>query len=1036
MFGAPETAVSDVEDWATANGLTITSGNSGQLSVELSGTASAFDGAFGTSIDEVQLANGTETYANLTGPGMPSPIANEVQGVVGLDNLNPPQPADLETSVENAREPSATDTCPAPSGADSPADLESAYDFSGLAANDATGFGESIALVEVGAFDPNDIACYQQWFPFQSPTVMPPVGTGPTVPESPDIKTEVTADIETAGALAPDANIDVYEGPDNEQGLLAIYTQIAKDDNDQVVSTSYMACETGDTHSYLNEVNQQLAIMAAEGIEFLAASGDLGSNGGCGPGALGVVDPASQPYATGVGGTSLAIDYTSAGAKYAGETVWNDCTFGLFGLGGCECDDANSSNCASGGGISSSWPAPWWQIGPGTVYANRTVPDVAAAAGGQSKYYEYLNGGWIPQGGTSEAAPLWAALAARVNDYCEGPYGVTRGLGPLNPVLYQIAASGEPGFHNDISGNNSYSATSDLYLATPGEYDLDTGLGSPDASQLAESICGIGAPVISTDGTLSLPDGIVGQAYNTELTTADHRQGTWVVSSASLPSGLSLSGYTVSGTPTTTGAVRFELTFTDTSGQTATALATITIEGSSVNPTWTVTASEAPLPANAATDSHAILGAISCATADTCAAVGGYYDASGDLDGLMEVLSDGTWSATEAPLPPIAAGLQGVHLYSVSCASDGKCVAVGDYVDSLGAHGLVEMLSGASWSALQAPLPADAANTQDGLSLNSISCLNDGHCVSVGAYYDNAGNREGVVLVLSANSWSATEAPLPPDAVASNQSGWLSSVSCASDDNCVAIGNYTNNESLPITDNPGLLEVLSSGGWTASRAPLPPDATSDEGPSLSSVSCALDGTCAVSGSYTIPSLEGGLDNAGLLEVLSGNSWNATEAPVPGDAAGDPDARMSSVSCSTDGNCVGIGTYTDSEGYNPALLEVLSGDNWTATTVPVPANASSAASYTELSAVVCPVAGNCVAVGYFTPGPYEGVVDALSDGSWSVAATSAALGDYTMPEALAEWALSAISCSTAGSCAAIDDGQYGDLGDFLAVLSGP
>lgn len=92
-------------------------------------------------------------------------------------------------------------------------------------------------------------------------------------------------------------------------------------------------------------------------------------------------------------------------------------------------------------------------------------------------------------------------------------------------------------------------------------------------------------PVITTT---TLPGATVGTSYSTQLTTADHRTGSWAVSAGSLPAGLGLSGYTISGVPTTAGTVHFTLTFTDSNGLTDSAAASIVVAasgtGGSVSP--------------------------------------------------------------------------------------------------------------------------------------------------------------------------------------------------------------------------------------------------------------------------------------------------------------------------------------------------------------------------------------------------------------------------------------------------------------------
>ena len=89
----------------------------------------------------------------------------------------------------------------------------------------------------------------------------------------------------------------------------------------------------------------------------------------------------------------------------------------------------------------------------------------------------------------------------------------------------------------------------------------------------------------------TLPGAATGQSYSTQLTTADHRAGTWKITAGKLPPGVSLSGHTVSGKPGTAGTYNFTLAFKDTHGQTATAKATLTVAVG-----WAY--SELPVPAN------------------------------------------------------------------------------------------------------------------------------------------------------------------------------------------------------------------------------------------------------------------------------------------------------------------------------------------------------------------------------------------------------------------------------------------------------
>lgn len=81
-------------------------------------------------------------------------------------------------------------------------------------------------------------------------------------------------------------------------------------------------------------------------------------------------------------------------------------------------------------------------------------------------------------------------------------------------------------------------------------------------------------PVITTT---TLPEAVASQKYGTQLTTADHRTATWKLVSGTLPTGLTLSGFTISGTPAATGQSAFTIQFTDTTGHTLEVPLSITV---------------------------------------------------------------------------------------------------------------------------------------------------------------------------------------------------------------------------------------------------------------------------------------------------------------------------------------------------------------------------------------------------------------------------------------------------------------------------
>ena len=245
-------------------------------------------------------------------------------------------------------------------------------------------------------------------------------------------------------------------------------------------------------------------------------------------------------------------------------------------------------------------------------------------------------------------------------------------------------------------------------------------------------------------------------------------------------------------------------------------------------------AKEIPLPSNAGTNGPQITW-LSCASSLSCAAVGSYVDSSNVGQGLLVVLSDGTWNALEAPLPKNAMP-GGPTLNSVSCPQAGSCTAVGNYELAAGGYGeLFETLAGGVWNATQAPALAQPGN------LFSISCPTEGSCVAVGA---TAGAGNGIIETLSDGNWNATVAPFPSNAYRI-QSVYLNSVDCPTTGSCVAVGSYNVKTTL---NSVGLIETLSGGVWSDVEAPLPANNNDTLNSSLASVGCS-GGSCTAIGTY-------------------------------------------------------------------------------------------------------------------------------------------------------------------------------------------
>jgi hypothetical protein len=336
-------------------------------------------------------------------------------------------------------------------------------------------------------------------------------------------------------------------------------------------------------------------------------------------------------------------------------------------------------------------------------------------------------------------------------------------------------------------------------------------------------------------------------------------------------------------------------------------------------------ASDPPLPANACTDEGSAtcpeqgsLGAVTCPSASACVAVGNYQDGStnlfGNVGGLLLTGSGSSWTATAAAVPDDAAHEPEVSLDGVTCASASACTTIGSYQDSdYDTQGLLLTGSGASWTATEAPLPANAAgdSTQETYAgLRFVTCPTAAECVVTGSYHDTSGNTEGLLLTGSGSSWQAAEAPVPANA-ATNSDVTLGNVVCPAASECVINGSYTDTSG----NTDGLLLTGSGSSWQAAEAPLPANAAANPELVPGDVACPSTSGCVITGSYTDTS--GNTD--GLLLTGSGSSWQAAEAPIP--ANGTHVLQLGPVACPSESACVVLGDYLDSSGgVNGLVLE--------------------------------------------------------------------------------------------------------------------
>jgi subtilase family serine protease len=620
-FGAMPKQIAAVRRSLAARGLHPGKVSAGGLSIPLHATAAQVEHGFSVSLRELSFPGRRTAVAATASPVVGAGLSGVVQSVVGLSGTPAPRPllqrpallqrlalvqrpgalqrpatADALAGAPLDRAHVATggpQPCAAASGSAPGQDaytadqIAFAYGFSGLYGAGDEGAGVTVGVYELEPDDPNDIATFQSCYGTHASVSYARVdgGAGSGAGSG-----EAAIDIENTIGLAPDANILVYQGPNGTangpgSGPYDIFSAMVNQDRARVISVSWGDCEEALGQPDAIAENTLFMQAAIQGQSVVAASGDSGSEDCDTPGSvpdteLAVDDPASQPFVTGVGGTSLR----ALGPRPT-ETVWNS---------GGSLAGAVAEPGAGGGGFSDFWPMPAAQLnassslgvrsasgsGCGNLLC-RAVPDVAADADPTTGYLVYWNGsgsatgqsGWQGFGGTSAGTPVWGALLALADASracAESPVGFA------NPALYRAAGLDYGADFNDVtSGNDDFTGTAGgQYAARPG-YDEATGLGTPNAATLAAALCTQGVRLATPRSQRSA----VRSTVSLQLSAQDAPGNKLSYQATGLPPGLKLSDSSgrITGKPRLEGSFTVRIGASDSAGSAAPGTFTWTI---------------------------------------------------------------------------------------------------------------------------------------------------------------------------------------------------------------------------------------------------------------------------------------------------------------------------------------------------------------------------------------------------------------------------------------------------------------------------
>ena len=426
-YGATDAQIAEVAKYLRAQGLSVGAATANHLTLAASGTAAQVEKAFGVQLNTFHTA-GRDVFANTTAPTLPADVASVVSGVAGLST----------TSIRTAANHVDSNAAPHAGTVLTPTKARGGYNLTSSISAGDNGSGQTVGLVEFSAYSASAVSAYNSKYSLGAPAATVVKVDGGTTDTSGSVEDEL--DIEVVNALAPKANVKVYEAPNSDAGEVALYAALVSADV-PVISSSWGEPENQENNLASDDADFKEA--AAQGQSVFAASGDSGAKDD--GSSLSVDYPASDPYVSGVGGTNLTVSSSNA---WSSETGWSD----------------------SGGGQSDKWSTPSFQT-PVNSSGHREVPDVSAAGGDSSPWYIDADGSWTDVWGTSAAAPNWAAFAADYNT-AAGKAGKAK-FGYANSFLYTVARSSaySSAFHDVKSGNNGG------YNAGTG-YDEVTGWGS------------------------------------------------------------------------------------------------------------------------------------------------------------------------------------------------------------------------------------------------------------------------------------------------------------------------------------------------------------------------------------------------------------------------------------------------------------------------------------------------------------------------------------------------------------------------------
>jgi subtilase family serine protease len=586
-FSPRHARVHAARSWLRKHGFRAGAPSTTHLFLPASGSARKVERAFSTKLGYYKV-NGQTVRLAKSKVEVPNAIAGSVSGIVGVNQhiampqiamsgatpaaggpaaAEPPPPAafvnpqpcsaswgkTIDTKDSSKLYAPYTPKRPYDICGYTPTQLRGGYGINSSLVKGIDGKGVSIAIVD--AYDsPTLLADAQKYSSLNDPSH--PLKASQFVDDNPGSVNQKDAcaasgwyaeqalDVESSHAMAPGAKIIFVGGKNCFDPAFMAGEEKAITSGASVVSNSWLEVlgdifdDTATRQAYDN-----LFMMAADtGVSVTFSSGDDGDNFAD----FGIAAPdypASSPWVTAVGGTSLKV---GSGGNRNGEFGWSTgkqvlCTGGTTTNCGSATKPAGDLlfNAGDGVGTSYLYPQPTYQanVVPNALATRnaalngttpfRVIPDISLDADAQTgmliglteTFPDGVRYGQFKEGGTSLASPLLAGVVADADQAAGGSVGF------LNPVLYKIrkesgairdilpppdpnsAATVRVDYANTVDASDGYAvslrvldyegpetycdgagncATRDVTVNAAHGYDGLTGLGSPGLSFVSD----------------------------------------------------------------------------------------------------------------------------------------------------------------------------------------------------------------------------------------------------------------------------------------------------------------------------------------------------------------------------------------------------------------------------------------------------------------------------------------------------------------------------------------------------------------------